>query len=60
MKNLLLVLSTIRWQDVVDIVLNSFILFRLYLLFRDTYVFRILLGLASRAGSYRALLQWPP
>ncbi len=47
MKNLFLVISTIRWQDVVDIVLNSFILFRLYLLFRDTYVFRILLGLAS-------------
>jgi len=36
----------IRWQDVVDILLNSYILFRLYVLFRETYVFRVLTGIA--------------
>jgi len=36
-----------RWQDVVDITLNSYILFRLYVLFRGTNVFRVLLGMAS-------------
>jgi uncharacterized protein (TIGR00159 family) len=34
-----------RWQDVVDIGLNSYILFRFYVLFRGTYVFRVLIGL---------------
>lgn len=36
----------IRWQDVVDILLNSFILFRLYVLFRGTTTFRVLIGIA--------------
>jgi len=36
----------IRWQDVLDILLNSYILFRLYVLFRGTYVFRVLTGIA--------------
>jgi uncharacterized protein (TIGR00159 family) len=36
----------LRWQDIVDILLNSYILFRLYVLFRGTYVFRVLLGLS--------------
>lgn len=36
----------IRWQDVLDILLNSYILFRLYVLFRETYVFRVLTGIA--------------
>ena len=35
-----------RWQDVIDILLNSYILFRLYVLFRGTYVFRVLTGIA--------------
>jgi diadenylate cyclase len=39
-------LDFIRWQDVVDILLNSYILFRLYVLFRETYVFRVLTGIA--------------
>jgi len=39
-------LGFIRWQDVVDILLNSYILFRLYVLFRETYVFRVLTGIA--------------
>lgn len=39
-------LASIRWQDLVDILLNSYILFRLYVLFRGTYVFRVLTGIA--------------
>jgi diadenylate cyclase len=39
--------QAMRWQDVVDIALNSYILFRLYILFRGTNVFRVLLGIAS-------------
>jgi diadenylate cyclase len=36
----------IRWQDVVDILLNSYILFRLHILFRGTNTFRVLIGIA--------------
>jgi diadenylate cyclase len=39
-------LSTIRWQDLIDILFNSYILFRLYILFRGTHVFRVLAGIA--------------
>ena len=38
--------SSFRWQDVVDILLNSYILFRLYVLFRWTHVFRVLTVIA--------------
>ncbi len=38
--------SVIRWQDAVDIILNSYILFRLYILFRRTNVFRVITGIA--------------
>ncbi|MBW1850713.1 MAG: DNA integrity scanning protein DisA nucleotide-binding domain protein [Deltaproteobacteria bacterium] len=38
--------SSIRWQDVVDILLNSYLLFRLYVLFRGTNVFRVITGIA--------------
>jgi diadenylate cyclase len=37
--------QTIRWQDAVDIALASYILFRFYVLFRGTYVFRVISGL---------------
>ncbi|SMC20922.1 TIGR00159 family protein [Desulfacinum hydrothermale DSM 13146] len=47
MKNFLNILLTIRWQDLVDILVNSYILFRLYVLFRHTNAFRILVGIAS-------------
>ncbi|MEJ5348330.1 MAG: diadenylate cyclase [Desulfosoma sp.] len=47
MRSILLVLSSIRWQDVVDILINSYILFRVYVLFRHTNAFRILAGIAS-------------
>lgn len=36
-------LSGFRWQDAVDILLNSYILFRLYVLFRGTNVVRIIM-----------------
>jgi uncharacterized protein (TIGR00159 family) len=39
-------LEHFRWQDLIDILLNSYILFRLYVLFRGTYVFRVLTGIA--------------
>ena len=38
--------SSIRWQDAVDIILNSYILFRLYILFRGTNVLRVITGIA--------------
>ncbi len=37
--------SSIRWQDAVDIILNSYILFRLYILLRGTNVFRVITGI---------------
>ncbi len=36
---------TLRWQDIVDIILTSYILFRFYILFKGTNVFRILIGM---------------
>ena len=45
MENLLRVFNSLHWQDIVDIGLNSYILFRFYVLFRGTYVFRVLIGL---------------
>ena len=38
--------SSIRWQDIVDVSLNSYILFRFYVLFRGTNAFRVLIGIA--------------
>ncbi len=34
----------IRWQDALDIALNSYILFRVYVLLRGTHVLRMLIG----------------
>ncbi|MEN8210881.1 MAG: diadenylate cyclase [Thermodesulfobacteriota bacterium] len=45
MDPLLYLFSGFRWQDVLDILLNSYILFRLYILFRGTNVIRVLLAL---------------
>ena len=45
MENLFIFLSSIRWQDMIDISLNSYILFRFYVLFRGTNVFRVLIGM---------------
>jgi uncharacterized protein (TIGR00159 family) len=38
--------QNMRWQDFLDIGLNSYILFRLYVLFRGTSAFRVLVGIA--------------
>jgi len=43
-KFIYLILS-LRWQDIVDISLVSFILFRFYVLFRGTNAFRVLIGM---------------
>ena len=45
MDKILQLMASLHWQDVVDITLNSYILFRFYVLFRGTYVFRVLIGL---------------
>jgi diadenylate cyclase len=45
MDNILNFMAGIRWQDGVDIILNSYILFRLYILFRGTNAFRVLIGI---------------
>jgi diadenylate cyclase len=61
MNKLLLFLSSIRWQDIVDITLNSYILFRLYVLFRGTTTFRVLVVIAflwffQRVAEYLGLI----
>ena len=43
-KFIYLILS-LRWQDIVDICLVSYILFRFYVLFRGTNAFRVLIGM---------------
>jgi len=47
MTGFLKFLSTIRWQDLVDIIINSYILFRVYVLFHGTNAFRVLVGITS-------------
>ncbi len=44
---LLVFFSSLRWRDILDIAINSYILFRLYVLFRGTATFRVLVGLAG-------------
>lgn len=39
--------SSLRWQDIADIVFNSYILFRLFVLFRGTKTLRIVAGIAA-------------
>ncbi len=46
MKSFALTLVSLAWHDVLDILLNTYILFRLYVLFRETIVFRFLVGIA--------------
>jgi len=45
MEELFNFLHSMRWQDFIDICLNSYILFRFYVLFRGTNVFRVLIGM---------------
>jgi uncharacterized protein (TIGR00159 family) len=54
-------MGTIRWQDVVDVLLNSYILFRLYILLRGTrlFVFAVFIALLlvfQRAVSYYGMI----
>lgn len=44
MEQIIYSLPGFRWQDALDILLNAYILFRLYVLFRGTNVFRVLLA----------------
>ncbi len=46
MDSLIQFFTGLRWQDVVDILLNSYILFRLYVLFRGTNVIRMIMAIA--------------
>lgn len=46
MDRFLFFLSGIRWQDAADILLISYFLFRLYVLFRGTKAIRVLVGMA--------------
>ena len=46
MEPLIQFLVGLRWQDIVDILLNSYILFRLYVLFRGTNVIRMVIAIA--------------
>ncbi len=43
MDSLYYTVAGIRWQDIIDILINSYILFRLYMLFRGTNVIRMLM-----------------
>jgi diadenylate cyclase len=45
MDYLSLLSSFIRWQDIVDIIFISYILFRLYILFKGTNVFTVLIAI---------------
>jgi len=61
MNKLLLFLYSIRWQDIVDVTLNSYILFRLYVLFRGTTTLRVLIVIAflwffQRIAAYLGLI----
>ncbi len=47
MDQLFYFFSGLRWQDALDILLNAYILFRLYVLFRGTNVFRVLLAVCA-------------
>jgi uncharacterized protein (TIGR00159 family) len=45
MSRFLAFIYSIRWQDIVDIFINSYILLRVYVLFHGTNAFRVLVGM---------------
>jgi len=45
MDNFIYLIESLRWQDIVDIGLVSYILLRFYVLFRGTNAFRVLIGM---------------
>jgi len=54
-------LTSIGWRDVIDILVVSYFLFRLYVLFRGTYVFRVIAGIGflwvfQRLATYLGLV----
>ncbi|MBW2296328.1 MAG: diadenylate cyclase [Deltaproteobacteria bacterium] len=54
-------LTSIGWRDVIDILVVSYFLFRLYVLFRGTYVFRVISGIGflwvfQRIAAYLGLI----
>lgn len=46
MESIINFFNSLRWQDILDIAINSYILFRLYVLFKGTNAFRIMLAIA--------------
>jgi uncharacterized protein (TIGR00159 family) len=46
MDSIYLFFTSLRWQDILDICISSYILFRLYALFRGTAAFNVMVGLA--------------
>ena len=45
MDKFIYLIKDLRWQDIIDIGLVSYILFRFYVLFRGTNAFRVLIGM---------------
>ncbi len=45
MDKFIYLISSLRWQDIIDIGVVSYILFRFYILFRGTNAFRVLIGM---------------
>lgn len=45
LEKLITLIESMRWQDGVDIAISSYILYRFYVLFEGTTVFRVLMGL---------------
>jgi len=75
MEKIIALAASLRWQDVIEISLLSYILFRFYVLFRGTNAFRVLIGLTIlwffqqvavsigltvTTGWSRQLLSWGP
>lgn len=53
--------TNIRWQDILDILVVSYFIFRFYVLFRGTYVFRVIVGIGflwifQRIAGYMGLI----
>ena len=61
MEAVVFFLKSLRWQDIVDLLLNSFILFRLYVLFRGTILIQVITGfgllwIAQRISTHFGLI----
>lgn len=54
MEQFISLFSGFRWQDALDIFLNTYILFRLYVLFRGTNILRVLLAVCVLWAVIRA------